>query len=268
MFGERLNYDCNFFVSGQRLSGIESVDIGYTNSATTTKPLGYAHGTTTIGGAPQQTVSLSRYLVSEDPILPVAGGGYTGNVNMSGSIEYGGISYGFQSGYLQNYAINCAVGAIPRVNANIVVYDEMRSGYSASGNVAYPDIHIPSQGSITILSDWATTNRVIGFDYSVTCNRKPYYTIGSESPVSVTLLPPMEFTASVQIDVDEAFMESGYSFLATGKEERVAALIINGRNGTTIWGSAIPNASLVSERLSASADGSLTLTQEYAGHSS
>ncbi len=263
MFGARLNYDCNFFVAGQRLSGIQSADVGYTNSAVITNPLGYVDGATTIGGATEQTVSLTRYLIYDDPIAA-----YTGNVNMSGSIDYGGISYGFKSGYLQDYSLNCAVGAVPQVNANFVVYDEMRSGYSASGNVTHPAIEIPSQGSMSITSDWSSTNRIIGIDYSVTCHRKPYYTIGSETPVAVTLLPPVEITASVQIDVDEAFMASGYSFLGTGKENKTVTLKVDGRNGTSLATHSVPNASLISETLSASADGSLTLTQEYLGHSS
>ena len=263
MFGTRLNYDCEFFVSGQRLSGIQAADLGYANSAVTTNPLGYAGGTTTIAGATEQTVSLTRYLIYDDPIVA-----YTGDVNMSGSIEYGGISYGFQSGYLRDYSINCAVGAVPQVNANFVVFDEMRSGYSASGTVAHPAIHIPSQGSMSITSDWSSTNRVIGIDYSVTCNRKPYYTIGSETPVSVALLPPIEVTASIQVDVDEAYMSSGYSFLGTGKENKTVTLQINGRDGTTLATHTVPNASLRSERLSVASEGILTLTQEYVGHTS
>ena len=262
MFGSNLNYDCDFFVDGQRLSGIESVDIQYSNAAVVTKPLGYTHGTTTIGGATQQTVSLSRYLIYDDPIYD-----HTGNTNVSGSIHYGGISYGFESGYLKDYAVNVAVGNVPRVNANIAVYDEMRSGYSASGNVAHPSIEIPSQGSISITSDWSSTNRVIGMDYSVTCLRKPYYTIGSESPLSVTLLPPLEITASIQIDVDEAFLASGYSFLGDDKENKTVILQVDGRDGSTIEAMSVPNASLVSESLSASSEGSLILTQEYVGHS-
>ena len=261
MFGSKLNYDCDFFVSGQRLSGIQNVDIAYANAAVITKPLGYTHGTTTIGGPTQQTVSLSRYLIYDDPIYD-----YTGNTNMSGSIEYGGVCYGFQSGYLSDYSVNVAVGNVPQVNANIVVYDEMRSGYSASGNVAHPSIDVPTQGSISITSDWSTTNRVIGMDYSVKCNHKPYYSVGSESPVSVSFLPPMEITASIQIDVDEAFMASGYAFLGDNKENKTVILQVDGRDGTTLQSMTVPNASLVSETLSAPSEGSLILTQEYVGH--
>ena len=185
---------------------------------------------------------------------------------MSGSIEYGGISYGFQSGYLQHYSVNCAVGSVPQVNANFIVFDEMRSGYSASGNVTHPSIEIPSQGSMSITSNWSTSNRVIGIDYSVTCNRKPYYTIGSETPVSVTLLPPIEVTASVQVDVDDAYLSSGYSFLGNDKENKTVILQINGRDGTALATHTVPNASLTSEKLNVAAEGFLTLTQEYVGH--
>jgi hypothetical protein len=261
MFGTRLNYDCDFFVSGQRLSGIQNLDIAYSNSAVVTKPLGYVEGTTTIAGPTQQSVSLNRYFIYDDPIY-----NYTGDTNMSGSIEYGGISYGFQSGYLTSYSVNAAVGTVPQVNANIVVYDEMRSGYSASGNVAHPTIDVPTQGSMSITSDWTNSNRVIGMDYSVSSNRKPYYSVGSEAPIGVAFLPPLEITASVQYDVDEAFMASGYSFLGDGKENKTAILQINGRDGTNLATLSVPNASLVGETLTASSQGNLILTQEYVGH--
>jgi hypothetical protein len=261
MFGTRLNYDCDFFVSGQRLSGIQSVDITYGNAAVIAKPLGYTHGTTTVGGATDQSVSLNRNLIYDDPIYD-----YTGNINMSGSIEYGGISYGFQSGYLTNYSVSAAVGTVPQVNATVVVYDEMRSGYSASGNVTHPTIDVPTQGSLSITSDWSTTNRVIGMDYSLSCNHKPYYTVGSEVPVAVKFLPPLEITASIQVDVDAAYMASGYSFLGDGKENKTAILQINGRDGTNLATLSVPNASLVSETLAASSEGNLILTQEYVGH--
>ena len=261
MFGTRLNYDCDFFVSGQRLSGIQNLDIAYSNAAVVTKPLGSRHGTTTVAGPTQQSVSLNRDFIYNDPIY-----NYTGDINISGSIEYGGISYGFQSGYLTSYSVNAAVGTVPQVNANIVVYDEMRTGYSASGNVAHPTIDIPTQGSMTVTSDFTTTDRVIGMDYSVSCNRKPYYSVGSESPIGVSFLPPLEITASVQYDVDSGFLASGYSFLGDGKENKTAILQINGRDGTNLATLSVPNASLVGETLTASSEGNLILTQEYVGH--
>jgi hypothetical protein len=270
MFESTLNYESHFFISGQdgsppgtELSGVSSLDIGYQNASNITNILGYQKGVTTIGGRTAQNVSLSRYLIYDDPVLDFTGATEV----MKGSFNYNNnASYGFESGYLTSYSVNCAVGSIPKVNASIIVYDELLSGINASGTNAQA-IYIPSQGSITATCDNSTTNRVIGFDYALEVLRKPYYTIGSETPVQVKYIPPIKYSASVQIEVDDIFLESGYNFLTTGKEEKTVSFVINGRDGTSLQSLTIPKASLVNEQLSASADGSVRLTLNYAGHS-
>jgi len=264
MFGSKLNYESRFYLDGRELSGINSIDVDYQNAANTTNLLGYQKGVTTIGGPTSQKVSLSRNLLFNDPFLP-----YTGaNHIVTGSFNYdNNTSYGFESGYLTSYSVNCAVGSVPTVNTSLVVYDELRSGVNASGGDAQT-IYIPSQGSMTATCDNTTTNRVIGFDYSLEVGRKPYYTIGSETPVEVKYIPPIKYTASVQLEVDDVFLESGYSFLTTGKEEKTVSFSIKSRDQTvTMQSLTIPKASLVSEQLSASADGSVRLTLNYVGHS-
>ena len=276
MYGTTLNYESHFFISGQNgsvaareLSGIESLEIGYQNSASVTNPLGYKKGVTTVGGPTVQEVSLSRYLIYDDPLLDFTGDGEV----MKGSFNYdNNASYGFESGYLNSYSVNCAVGSVPKVNAKFNVYDEMRSGVSASGT-SPTNIYIPSQGSITAtcFSDTrepTSTNRVVGFDYSLTVLKRPYYTIGLETPVEVKHLNPIQYTASVQLEVDDFFLESGYNFLGAGKNDRTVSFSINGRNGGALLQSlSIPNASLVGEQLSSSADGAVRLTLNYIGHS-
>jgi len=269
MYGSKLNYESHFFISGEggspsarELSGVQSLDIGYNNSASTTNPLGYQNGVTTIAGPTQQNVSFSRYLIYDDPILDFTGASKI----MKGSFNYdNNSSYGFESGYLSSYSVNCAVGTIPTVNTSFVVYDEMRSGINASG-VTTTSIFIPSQGSITATCDNSTTNRIIGFDYALAVKKIPYYTVGAESPVEVKHISPIQYTASVQVDVDDAFLESGYSFLGTGKNSRTVTFAINGRDGTTLQSLSIPNACLVGEQLKSSADGSVRLTLNYMGH--
>ena len=270
MFGSKLNYESHFFISGQdgsppatELSGVSSLDIGYQNASNITNILGYQKGVTTIGGATAQNVSLSRYLLYSDPVLSFTGADEV----MKGSFNYdNNASYGFESGYLTSYSVNCAVGSVPKVNTSLVVYDELRSGVNSSGT-ATQAIYIPSQGSMTATCDNTTTNRVVGFDYSLEVVRKPYYTIGSETPIEVKYIPPIKYSASVQLEVDDVFLESGYNFLTTGKEEKTVSFVINGRDGTSLQSLTIPKASLVSEQLSASADGSVRLTLNYIGHS-
>jgi hypothetical protein len=270
MYGSKLNYETHVFISGENasvsareLSGVASFDIGYQNKANLINPLGYKDGVTAIAGATAQTVSFSRYLIYDDPVLD-----FTGDRSMAASFNYdNNTSYGFESGYLSQYSVNCAVGTVPKVSASFAVYDEMRSGFNTSGTSS-TSIYIPSQGSISVTCDNSSTNRVIGFDYSITPKRKPYYTIGSEFAQEVKLIPPLEYSASVQIDVDEVFMQSGYSFLETGNREKTVNFVINGRDGNALQSLNIPNACLVGEQLTTSADGSLRLTLNYMGHQS
>ena len=268
MYDTTLNYDCHFFISGadgtpsaRELSGIESLDIGYSNSSNVLAPLGTTHGLTTVAGATSQTVSFSRNLIYQDPIYGFRGASEA----MAGSFNYNNnASYGFNSGYLSSYSVNCAVGAIPKVNASFIVYDEMRSGVNATGT-ANTNIYIPSQGSITATCDNSSSNRVIGFDYSLTINKKPYYTIGSEIPTEVKHISPIQYSASVQMEVDDTFLQSGFNFL-NDRENKTVVFSVKGRDGQNIQSLGIPNASLVSEQLTSSSDGAVRLTLNYIGH--
>jgi len=266
MYGAKLNNESRFFISGQELSGIDSINLSYSNQSSTIKPLGYSNGITVSNADSQKTISISKYLIYQDPLL-----NYTGNLNMSGSIHYQNSSYGFKSGYLTEYLVNCAVGAVPKVTTNFVIFDNLTSGYSASGSKSHPIINIPSQGSIILSCDNAISNRVVGFDYSIKKTSKPLYTIGSILPAKIEFLPPLEYTATVQVEIDDAFMQNSQYFL-TNKQNKTVSISIYGKSGTIGYDDnllqdlAIPNASLVSEQLSASADGVLKLTLNYIGH--
>ena len=92
------------------------------------------------------------------------------------------------------------------------------------------------------------------------------YTIGSLLPSEIVSFPILEYASSVQIDVDDAFLQSGLSFLRN-RENKSVSFTINGRTGSLIQSLTIPNASLVGESLSSSADGGIKLTLNYIGHS-
>ena len=261
MFGSISNYENKFFITGQQVVGIESIDINYSNSPTINKILGSAKGLTTIGGVTQQKLSLTRNLIYNDPLLS-----YTGLSNITGGINYNDKSYRFNSGYLDEYMVNCAIGAIPKVTTNITVYDEMQTGIQFTDSNSIPTILIPNQGSISVTCDNSSTNRVIGFDYAIKAYRKPMYTIGSLFPSEIVSFPVLEYASSVQIDIDDAFLQSGLSFLKN-RENKSISFIINGRDGSLIQTLSIPNASLVGESLSSSADGGIKLTLNYIGHS-
>lgn len=262
MFDLLTNYENKIFISGQELLGVENVNISYSNSQSITRFLGISAGHTLIGGDSQKQVSFSRYLIYSDPILSL-----TGSSPTSGSVNYNGQAYGFNSGFLTEYSVNCAVGTVPSTNATLSVYGEMRSGINRSGSVTAPTIYIPNQGSISLTCDNSTTNRVVGFDYAIKINREPIYTIGSALPAEVITDGILEFNASVQIDVDDAFLQNSTGFLS-GRQNKTVTFAVKSKDNTqTIQQLTIPNASLVGETLASSADGGVKLTLNYIGHS-
>jgi len=262
MFGSRLNDEVAVNIASYHISGISNVDLSYSNTANTVKPLGSSRGLTTVGGATQQKLSIARHLIYGDPILS-----YTGLGAMAGQIVYGGNAYGFSSGFLDSYSVNCAVGSVPKVNASISIFDEMDSSNETIEDHSSNEltIRIPSQGSISATCKGSTTDRVIGFDYAIKMNRKPHFSIGSKTPVSVELIPPLEYTAQVQIEVDETLPDNSLSFLST-REGDTVSFDIDGRDGTNLNALTIPNATVVSESISASDNGSAILNINYIGH--
>jgi hypothetical protein len=260
MFGQVTNHENKIFISGQEIVGVESMDVSYSNSYSPSRFVGLGTMHAQVSSEPQQTISMSRYLIYQDPILK-----YTGQSPISGSVNYQGNSYGFASGFLTDYSINCAVGSIPKINSSISVYSEMKTGISASGSAFPPSIHIPNQGSIVVTCDNSSTNRVVGFDYAIKIPRSPIYKIGSRFASEVVSALGLEFSASVQIDIDEAFLQNSTDFLVN-RQNKTVRLLVNSRDGEIkLQDLVIPNASLIGETISSSADGGLKLTLNYAG---
>ena len=261
-YGIVSNYENKFYIQTQEILGIESININYTNSPIVNKFLGSENGVTTINGPVQQKVSLSRNLIYKDNLLD-----YTGTAPIVGSLNYDGKFYGFQKGYLDEYMISCAVGNIPKTTVNMTIYDEMTNAKNAAGSTATPTIYIPRQGNISITCDNATTNRVVGFDFAIKTFRKPIYSIGSKIPIQVLTMPILEYSATVQIDVDDAFLKNSYTFLNI-RQNKNLSFSITSRDGLEVIQSLVmPNASLAGESLSSDTDGGIKLTLNYIGHS-
>jgi hypothetical protein len=190
MFDLLNNYENKVFISGQELLGVENVNISYSQSTALSRFLGMSTAQTLVAGETQKQVTFSRYLIYNDPVLSL-----TGSSPTSGSINYNGQAYGFNSGFLTEYKIG------------------------------------------SILPAEVITDRVI------------------------------EFSASVQIDVDDAFLQNASGFLS-GRQNKTVTFTVKSKDNTqTIQQLTIPNASLIGETLASSADGGVKLTLNYIGHS-
>lgn len=263
MFDILHGYEIKAYSNAQEILGVDSIEISTRSPNSIQRLLGSSHAAIIATDTPDQTVSISRYLVGIDTLLQ-----YTGNSAFALSVHHNDIVHTFQSGYLNQYGINCAIGSVPKVSTNFQVFDEIikTTGIAESGSGVQTS-YVPQQGSIICTCDHYATNRIVGFDVGISMSREPIYVIGRQTPIEVVQNAGLLFSASVQIDVDDAFLASGLAFLDERENKTVSLVVKNKQKTIDLVNIAIPNASLIDQGLSASADGGLKLTLTYQGHS-
>lgn len=256
-----LNAEQFFSVNGQPLSGVSSVSMGYNNSLENSPSLGNAGFGFILNAPIEASVDISRFLLAADPVLA-----FTGNSSFSGSFNYGGRAYFFESGYLSNYSVSCGVGQIPEVNTRVSVFCGLKSGEIISVPVIEESLFIPSPRSISVSGMDFSTNRVRQFNYSLDISRQPIYSIeGGKSAQSVNFVPPINISATVEIDSSNSSVRDSYSFMDSFNED---SLIIDMKDRTlsqTIVNFNVPNVEVVGESLSSSSDGQPSKTIQFVG---
>lgn len=119
-------YEQVIVIQDRLISGVSSVDLGY---STQTEPLyiaGMGYVDNFISGPTEGQMNVSRYMLGKDHIKdigdeePVSGG----------VIMDSGQSVGFTRGRLLNYQISCNVGEIPEISNTFKVYGNLGGGVS------------------------------------------------------------------------------------------------------------------------------------------
>jgi hypothetical protein len=257
-----LNYNQEFLFCGQKLSGLSdltfSSDFGLESfSSLGARQFGFGKAKPSVG-----QVEFSRSLIYNDPVL-----GYTGNSPCSGVFSYGEISNGFESGYLGGYSVSCSVGQVPSVSATVSVYGEMKSGVASQSEVSHPDVFIPSPKSITVTSDYSSTNRVKSFQWRVECPRRPRYSIGTNLfPDSVEQLFPLRISANIEYDVRGFSFLDLQNFARTVSAPSFSVTIKNRELSQTIMSFPIENAQIVNQQIQGTVDSPLSLGLSYEGY--
>ena len=130
-------------------------------------------------------------------------------------------------------------------------------------------IQIPDQGSIYISGFGTETNRVQSFTYTLATPREPIYTVGRDRPVEVQSIPPYEVNAEILLHIDDYEAKNVFDYLIKEKSPHKKDLIIlvnNSDDTSTIASYNIPNARLVAENISASANEQLEISLSYKGY--
>jgi len=272
MINAILDHESFVLLDGFHLTGVNSVSISSKNNSSIASPIGTEMGLTTPSGPTSQSMNLSRILIYQDPIYEVLGK----NKTIAGQIhdEKNNSYYGFESGYIKSYSINCAVGSLPKVNTSLGILDEVTSGVNRKKNgdirrgprkKNHPIADASSQQTMNITSEDFQDNKVIGFNYSVGVDHEVYYGIGSVNPFAIEEKRPIKYTASVQLELSQSYNVETFDFL-NSRDNRDISINIEGKNGTKLNQVKIPKASLVARNLSQSINGTMAMNLSYVGH--
>jgi hypothetical protein len=325
-----LGYEQKFYLNGTQLSGVQSVNGSYGIQEQPINILGWGHvggkyypnpdyildqqngfilneegfkmvadnpcvdvdkiypDSLAVLSAPLEgSFSINSALVSRDMLID-----FTGDNPFTGSIHYASNYFGFESGYITDHSVSCAIGQLPTTSTNIRVFgdiggapdfirteddsnvnqeteygmvteDSRKEGlYNASGKNPFPEIVIPSQGSISVECFGAETDRVTAFTHSINVPIDPIYIVGSSRAIQVDVSWPITTTTSVSLDVDEYEYHSLREYLVSPNLEDVK-IKINDCFGRPVHHYIVSSARLVGESMSASSEGRMTVNLEY-----
>ena len=227
--GAVLNYEQAFYLSGMLMSGVTSIDGSYGISETPINIIGKGFTYPILNAPLVGSFGVQKYYIGNDPLL-----NYKGDSPISGSINFGEKSFGFNSGYLTSYELQCSIGQIPKASAKFSVYGDLGSGINASGLTPHPDIQIPNQGSITLNTTGYENNRITDFNYSLEVEWSPLYKIGSPHPVQVDRKTPITEKISISMDINDHEIVKLHEYLIQPKQQTVNLVLKNPISKTII----------------------------------
>tara|TARA_R100000008_G_C3548933_1_gene149220 strand:- start:39 stop:1019 length:981 start_codon:yes stop_codon:yes gene_type:complete len=245
------SYESKFYINEYGISGIRDWDASYSVPEARINALGCGFIRNIYAGPLQGELSFTRdLLVNSDPVLT-----FTGTDPVSGTLvydtEFGNGDekvFGFNTGYLTNYSVNCQLGTVPTVDCSFVSFGRFGSGIRQgdldySGNTPLdgargllPDYGFANQGSIYCGFGQSGTNRVTSVSQAYDINREPLYTLTQKSasdltggagfvPAEVVTHYPIEVTTNLTVEVDDFETANIMDSIRSGHFEEISLTI-------------------------------------------
>ena len=256
-----LNYEQQFYLSGILLSGVTDIQGSYSINEEPINIIGQGHTYPVLNDALVGDFSVGKYYIGREPLLD-----YVGDSPISGSVNFNNKSFGFNSGYLTEYSLECSIGSIPRAQASFRIFGNIGSGINASGDISHPNIQIPNQGSITMNTTGYENNRITNFNYSLSIGRSPVYKIGSPYPVQVDRKFPLTETASFSMEVNDHEIVQLHEYLIKPRQQELNISLLNPINRSLIETITLEKARLIRHQLSSDSDGVISLRLDYTAY--
>lgn len=250
MYGRIIYADQKLVINQQEISGVTSFngnfDIPYENI-----DLLGGKFAAEIQGELSRNISFSRFLIQSDSLKYL-----TGDAFCSGFVNYKNYSFGFQSGYLTNYNASCAVGDIATITTDFIIYGNIGGGldHQILPSQNTDNIYVANYGNIFVSANQGQTNRIISFDYSVSCERIPIFGLGSFNPITVFLKKPLTIELNLNIEIDDYESPDIQNLLCNPEIQNITIDLKNCDNSQIIESFYVPNARLISNSYNADTD--------------
>lgn len=259
MYGRIIYADQKLIINQQEISGVinfdgdfdipyENIDILGSNLLTETQ------------GETSKNISVNRFLIQSDPLKYL-----TGDFSCNGHVSYNNLSYGFNSGYLTNYTASCAVGEIANIQTDFVVYGNIGGGVEENilPSQNTDNIYVANYGNIFINASEGQTNRIIGFNYSVSCERVPLFVLGSNDPSSVFLKKPIIVDLNLEIEIDDYESPDIQTLLCSPNIQNINIELKNCDNTQIIETFYAPNSRLIANSYAGSTEDSSSVELSF-----
>ena len=150
--------------------------------------------------APEEVeISIDRSFINYDNIFD-----YTGIDPIRELRIYDGINFfSIANVYLKSYSATFSVGELPKITTSFSSYgfDIKQIEFFDGGLINSKELDIPKLNSISIsgLYDQGLKEKynIYSFNYSLSINRQPYYSVGQKEPTEVCPILPLQIQVSV-----------------------------------------------------------------------
>jgi hypothetical protein len=256
------SYEQIFYLGGTGYSGIRNISAGYSVGQKSVKVLGAGFVRDVIAEPLRGEFSMTRDLLYQDPVLDL-----TGEAPISGTLLYGvelntpayktvEQVYGFNTGYLTNYSINCDVQDVPTIETTFAIFGQMGSGeregeLDYSGTAPLQNLGFVNHEAVFLTYNGSGTNRAVSVSQTYDINRVPIYTLDqktSESyyaPSQVLTEYPIEITTNLTIEMDDYETANMIDNIRSGNYQTVGVEIRLGKREETLDGNATSGPNIV-----------------------
>lgn len=245
------SYEQIFYLGGTGVSGIRNLSAGYSVGQKQIKALGAGFTQEVIAEPLRGEMSMTRDMLYQDPVLSL-----TGESPVSGTLLYGvelnGAEnvYGFNTGYLTSYSVNCDVQDVPTIESSFVIFGQLGSGVREgeldySGVAPLQNLGVVNHESVFLTFNGSGTNRAVSASQTYNINRVPIYTLDEKTseiyyaPSEVLTEYPIDITTNLTIEMDDYETANMIDNIRSGNYQTLGVEIRLGAKAETLDGHAV-----------------------------